>query len=62
MATTPLYPLTIHRIPLQTREDLQEALDQLCRPLAARYSAGQARLRVGATGSGCPDATAELEG
>ncbi len=45
-----------------TRDELREAVERLCRPLLPYYSEGKARLRLGATGSGCPAATAELEG
>ncbi|TLS51854.1 DUF2264 domain-containing protein [Paenibacillus antri] len=54
--------LPIQRNPLATREDLQAAVNQLCLPLLPYYSEGKARLRLGATASGCTGATAELEG
>lgn len=48
--------------PLATRKDIQDALHQLCDPLIPYYSSGKARLRLGATGSGCSNETAEMEG
>ena len=48
--------------PLDTREDVQNAVRRLAAPLAARFSPGGARVRLGETGAHYPDAAAELEG
>jgi len=56
------YPLPIRNNPLLAREDVQNAVKQLCEPLRPYYSEGKARLRLGHTSSGSPDATAEMEG
>ena len=50
------------RNPLITREDVQAAVHELSRPLLSYYSPGKARVRLGATASGCSPAAAELEG
>ena len=48
--------------PLATREDVKDALLQLCNPLLPYYSEGKARLKIGQSSAGYPDATAEMEG
>ncbi|NQX45134.1 DUF2264 domain-containing protein [Paenibacillus tritici] len=48
--------------PLQTREDLLAALEQLTDPLRPLYSKGGARLDIGRTGASYPAATAGMEG
>lgn len=48
--------------PLRSREDLQQAVTQLYNPLAACYSAGKARLKLGVTGTSYSEAKAGLEG
>ncbi|RCW47508.1 DUF2264 domain-containing protein [Paenibacillus prosopidis] len=54
--------LPIKTNPLATRRDLQDAFHQLCEPLIPYFSEGKAHLKLGATGSGCTDETAEMEG
>ncbi|MFM9277153.1 DUF2264 domain-containing protein [Paenibacillus jiagnxiensis] len=48
--------------PLDTRQDLQRALEQLAAPLKRFYSKGAARLRLGAAGAAYDPAIAEMEG
>ncbi|GAA3599475.1 DUF2264 domain-containing protein [Nonomuraea rosea] len=48
--------------PLRTRADLQEAVRDLCTPLAPAFSPGGARVRLGSTGASFDDTAAELEG
>lgn len=48
--------------PLETKQDLQLALEQLCQPLAEFYSEGKARLQLGVTGTGYSEAKAGVEG
>ncbi|MFD0671067.1 DUF2264 domain-containing protein [Cohnella sp. GCM10027633] len=47
---------------LKTRQDVQEAVWQLCEPPTSRYSPGGAHLKLGETGSGCTEETARMEG
>ncbi|PTM59421.1 DUF2264 domain-containing protein [Desmospora activa] len=54
--------LPISRNPLQTRADFIYALEQICRPLKPYYSKECARLHLGNTSAGYPDAIAEMEG
>lgn len=54
--------IPITQNPLQTREDLLRAFQQLSEPLIPYYSQGSARLYVGMTGASYPDDTAGLEG
>ncbi|HZG86025.1 DUF2264 domain-containing protein [Paenibacillus sp.] len=56
------WTLPIQQNPLRTREDVQLAVEQLCRPLLPYVTPGKTRVRLGATSSGCPDHTSELEG
>lgn len=48
--------------PLKTREDMSEALKQICNPLKSYYSKGFARLKLGNTSAAYADATSEIEG
>ncbi len=48
--------------PLRTRADVQGAVRSLFAPLRARFSAGAARVRLGAAGAHYDDHAAELEG
>lgn len=48
--------------PLKTREDVSEALKQICNPLKSYYSKGFARLKLGNTSAAYADATSEIEG
>lgn len=52
----------IHLNPLRTREDMQEAVKGLCKPLAPRYSEGKARLQLGVTGTSYSAEAAGMEG
>ncbi|HZH60140.1 MAG TPA: DUF2264 domain-containing protein [Metabacillus sp.] len=48
--------------PLKTREDVSEALKQICNPLKSYYSKGFARLKLGYTSAAYADTTSEMEG
>ncbi|MCX7708422.1 MAG: DUF2264 domain-containing protein [Clostridia bacterium] len=47
--------------PLKSRKDMQEAVNQICNPLAPFYSDGKARLHIGNTGTYCIESTARME-
>jgi len=47
---------------LQSKEDMQYAMQQLCRPLIAYYSTGKSRLKLGVTGAGHSEDKAGIEG
>lgn len=55
------FDLPIARNPLKTREDVQEAVRQLCEPLKPHYSEGKARLRLGATCTNYGETRCEME-
>lgn len=55
-------PHPVSSNPLQTREDMQHAMNQLCSPLIAYYSAGKARVKLGVTGAGHSEDKAGVEG
>ncbi|WNS44140.1 DUF2264 domain-containing protein [Paenibacillus sp. MMS20-IR301] len=61
-ASDKVAPQPISSNPLQTREDLLAALEQLTAPLEPYYSPGRASLQIGSTGAGYPAATAGMEG
>jgi hypothetical protein len=54
--------LPIQKNPLNSREDLIEAVKQIVHPLKPYYSKGRARLEIGNTGASYPDDIAGLEG
>lgn len=56
------FDLPIHTNPLQTKSDLQEALNQLIQPLIPYYSSGKAELHIGNTSASYSDSVAEMEG
>lgn len=56
------FELPICKNPLQTKEDLQEAFNQLTDPLINFYSKGGAHLHIGNTSAGYSDNVAEMEG
>ncbi|WP_416147693.1 DUF2264 domain-containing protein [Salipaludibacillus sp. HK11] len=55
------FDLPIATNPLQTKQDLQQALKQLVHPLKSSYSKGSAHIHVGNTGAAYPDSIAEME-
>ncbi len=59
---TSMAHLPITGNPLETREDIQHAVRQLCEPLTGYYSEGKARLHLGVTGTSYSGATAGMEG
>lgn len=54
--------LPIQKNPLQSREDLAEAVKQIVHPLQPYYSKGKAKLELGSTGTSYSDDIAGLEG
>lgn len=54
--------LPIQKNPLQSREDLAEAVKQIVQPLQPYYSKGKAKLELGSTGTSYSDDIAGLEG
>jgi hypothetical protein len=56
------FDLPIQKNKLETKEDLQLALSQLCAPLEPFFSKGRAALHVGNTSATYADATADMEG
>lgn len=54
--------LAIQKNPLKTRQNVIEALTQMITPLKTYYSKDKARLELGSTGAGYPDAIAGMEG
>lgn len=48
--------------PLKTREDVVEAVRQLCEPIKPYFSEGKALLKLGETGTVYPEKTAQMEG
>lgn len=48
--------------PLETRQDMQRAFEQLAQPLVPFYSAGKASLNIGATGASYEPSVAGMEG
>ncbi|MFJ5761548.1 DUF2264 domain-containing protein [Neobacillus sp. NPDC093182] len=54
--------LPIQKNPMQSREDLAEAVKQIVNPLQPYYSKGKAKLELGSTGTSYSDDIAGLEG
>jgi hypothetical protein len=55
------FNLPIASNPLQNREDIQEAVRQICAPLKPHYSAGRARVRLGVNGAHHGETRCEIE-
>ncbi|MBU7591515.1 DUF2264 domain-containing protein [Metabacillus halosaccharovorans] len=56
------YSDSIKTNPIKTREDVEEALRQICNPLKPFYSKGFARIKLGNTSAAYADSTSEMEG
>ncbi|MDQ0902090.1 DUF2264 domain-containing protein [Paenibacillus sp. V4I7] len=60
MAHQVVHPISLN--PLQTRDDLIDAIKQLCDPVKPYYSKGRSRLNLAGSGAAYPDELAGFEG